>query len=837
MAIQDTDLLLVNRGQQSKRATVKQIKDYVAGTQDPDDAPGFIFTGATLPNDTDEVTFTPRQDTVAFGDITVVQFIYGSQVSQFEENNLLFITDRATGSSGTYKILTVNTSSGSITVDYLVGAVDNVNNVKKGHALSFIQCNPADFSEDSMDSNAKVYVGITQPNPKEQGTLWWHPTDNELRVFEDPNWELVTVNYLTVDKIKERYLSSLSNASATQAERTCDGQITFAAKAYSTATVSSDQSSTLTTKGYVDNAIASSGGDSPPERLDPEHTKSILEFGAKSNGDSLSGGTGNPDNWDYDGYIESNTVAFTKAFKWVCGALNYDDNGNEIPPSYDNEGILITPGWTNRALYFPAGRYRTNRVDTSRFQGENCNANIYGDGDSSIIEAEDDINDTSEGSGAVRIRPKSTRFTIQMRNLQISPGIGKTIRYALEINYIGGGRGKLDGPNDNDLNYFSASGWQGWNNTTTRGGGGGADRNFVTLQNITISRWNKQNPNEDQNTTFLNGICILNAKRPILENVTVWGYKKYVDKDYGVTRDSSGNIVSRDYSKYSQLSLYTEDQRNKTIGLNLDGCYKPVVSNCYVNGQYQIGLSCFTGTEGDGYVDEEGNFVSQEERSEGFLIQNTTITGSYYNVCIRTAPKQAVGDSRPIDISKMQRHPEITVKDCHFSGKGICLYFIGLKYLDIRNNLIFMDGKQGIGNITSNPHRDVPNQVQAIDVRLDACSYVQLEGNKYASGGSESIKRVHVFAQGSNNVTCHPGALDAPLNIASNDCPQWWFRAGGDYAKCNKITVDIDRTPRKDYFNSNGKPTPKVSFASDTGDYLFVYRNNTIESLTPETPE
>ena len=796
MAIQDTDLLLVNRGQQSKRATVKQIKDYVAGTQDPDDAPGFIFTGATLPNDTDEVTFTPRQDTVAFGDITVVQFIYGSQVSQFKENNLLFITDRATGSSGTYKILTVNTSSGSITVDYLVGAVDNVNNVKKGHALSFIQCNPADFSEDSMDSNAKVYVGISQPNPKEQGTLWWHPTDNELRVFEDPNWELVTVNYLTVDKIKERYLSSLSNASATQAERTCDGQITFAAKAYSTATVSSDQSSTLTTKGYVDNAVANNGNPIPPERLGPE-TRSVIEFGAISNGPSLD--INSPEYWDSDAYIAFNTVAFQKAIEWVCGIITYDSDGNEV---YDQD----TPQWTNRALYIPAGRYRMNSINTKKFNGQNNNANIYGDGDSSIIEAEDDIGDEFEGSGAWKFRPNNMRFTIQIRNLQFSPGQGKTIRYALEITYINGFRGYLDGPNDNDLNYFSASGWQGWNNPTTRGGGGGADRNGVTLQNITVSRWNKQNPNEDQNTTFLNGINVLNAKRPIIENCTIWGYKKYVDKDYSGT---------------SQLSLYTEDQRIKTMGMNLDGCYKPVISNCYINGQYQIGLSCFTGTESD----------DNEERSEGFLIQNTTITGSYYNICVRTAPKQAEGDSRPIDISKMQRHPEITVKDCHFSGKGICLYFIGLKYLDIRNNLIFMDGKQGIGNITSNPHRDVPNQVQAIDVRLDACSYVQLEGNKYASGGSEEIKRVHVFAQGSNNVTCHPGALDAPLNIAANDCPQWWFRAGGDYAECNKITVDIDRTPRKDYFNSNGKPTPKVSFASDTGDYLFVYRNNTIESL------
>lgn len=332
-------------------------------------------------------------------------------------------------------------------------------------------------------------------------------------------------------------------------------------------------------------------------------------------------------------------------------------------------------------------------------------------------------------------------------------------------------------------------------------------------------------------TTFINGIAILNAKRPLINNVTIWLYKKYTDKNYGIVRDADNNPIldkddniQYDYNEYAKLDNYV-DQGSKTIGLNLDGCYKPTVLNGYINGQCQIGLSCFTGTLTD----------DKDERSEGFLVQNMTITGSYYNICVRTAPKVTETDSRPIDITKMQRHPEITVKDCHLSGKGICAYFIGVKYLDVRNNLIFMDGKHGIQTILNNSHRDVPNQVQAIDIRLDACSYVQLEGNKYASGGDEKIKRVHVFAQGSNNVTCRPGALDAPLNL-TGDCSQWWFKKGqGDYAPCNKITVDINRTPRKDYFINN-RGTPQVTFDGAITDYLYVYRNTTITSFEDVNP-
>ena len=545
---------------------------------------------------------------------------------------------------------------------------------------------------------------------------------------------------------------------------------------------------------------------------------SVKDFGAKGDGST------------------DDTAAVLSAIRWVTGQNR----------SYNK---------TNRALKFPAGRYLINNIN-HEYDGLGVVASIYGEGDSSVIECKDP-------NGGIALRPKQARSTINVSNLLFSPwtaplapGESRYIDYALWIGY---NNAELTGytTNNNKPDNISDDGkWTGWNNPSVQGGGG-VDRNAVNLQNITVDTWD---PNMAKpRISFTSGIIVMNANRPYIENVTIFIQRKYYpvenlkttdmtsicQKYFGADRPPANSFLlskndliqteadpSWNFTTFATLdkgdrivwsgSRWMKEkippdaldyrpsdrpQNKVTFGLDLDGCYKPIVSNCYCNGQVMMGLSVFKGTDED----------DDNLRNEGFLLENSTFNGPFYGVSVRMPPKNLDDPSNiPFNIGRVGRHPEVTIKDCHMNNRGPSVLAIGLKYLHIHGNLSYCG--------TSFGERYNNNGIQALDFDLTCCSNVTITDNKYGSGTTVELFRHHVYTRASNNLLIEDAMLDAPV---TSDSIPYIFKKDSKFDPNKNITVNIRLKPSDSTYPSASN---LVKFGDDIAECLYTYRN-TIETI------
>jgi hypothetical protein len=188
--------------------------------------------------------------------------------------------------------------------------------------------------------------------------------------------------------------------------------------------------------------------------------------------------------------------------------------------------------------------------------------------------------------------------------------------------------------------------------------GGVAQRNVFRMENCVFE------PYDDADTTssWFNVIVVTGTNRPSFNNIVAW--RTGTDKPNAI--------------------------------LNVDGCYKPIITDCYFNGIATYGISNIRSTD-----------------NEGFLIANTTINGA----------------DTGLYIAQSGRHPEIWVTHCHFNNVVAGVHLENSKYVWLCNNLMYSRA------LTGDSYSDY---------LLDDCDSVTIVENVYRQGTTQIPNRRHV---------------------------------------------------------------------------------------------
>jgi hypothetical protein len=189
--------------------------------------------------------------------------------------------------------------------------------------------------------------------------------------------------------------------------------------------------------------------------------------------------------------------------------------------------------------------------------------------------------------------------------------------------------------------------------------------------------------NADATSSWFNVIVVTGTNRPSFNNVAAW--RQGTDKPNAI--------------------------------LNIDGCYKPIITDCYFNGIATYGISNI-----------------RTDSNEGFLLSNTTINGADTGVYI----------------SQSSRHPEIWIQDCHLNNVVTGVHVVNSKFMWLCRNLMYSRAEDGAAYT---------------DYLLDNCNSVNIIDNVYRAGVNLNRRHVNLI-NGSRFIKISDNGLNADTVIA-----------------------------------------------------------------------
>jgi hypothetical protein len=230
-----------------------------------------------------------------------------------------------------------------------------------------------------------------------------------------------------------------------------------------------------------------------------------------------------------------------------------------------------------------------------------------------------------------------------------------------------------------DLNFSPALPNSGTGFEYTAPEGGVAQRNVFRMENCVFE------PYDDADTTssWFNVIVVTGVNRPSFNNIVAW--RVGTDKPNAI--------------------------------LNIDGCYKPIITDCYFNGIATYGISNI-----------------RTDSNEGFLLSNTTINGADTGVYI----------------SQPSRHPEIWIQDCHLNNVVTGVHVVNSKFMWLCRNLMYSQAADGAAYT---------------DYLLDDCNSVNIIDNVYRAGTALNRRHVNLI-NGSRFIKISENGLNANTVIA-----------------------------------------------------------------------
>jgi hypothetical protein len=154
--------------------------------------------------------------------------------------------------------------------------------------------------------------------------------------------------------------------------------------------------------------------------------------------------------------------------------------------------------------------------------------------------------------------------------------------------------------------------------------------------------------------------------------------------------------------------------------LNINGCYKPIITDCYFNGDAIYGITNL-----------------RNGANEGFLLSNTTINGADTGVYI-----DQVGGLR---------HPEIWISDNHMNNVVANVHIKASKFIWLCRNEMYNQALTGASFQT---------------YKLEDCNSVYILDNIYRSAGTETPNLRHVELTGCTLVRIDDNGLNSASAIA-----------------------------------------------------------------------
>jgi hypothetical protein len=259
--------------------------------------------------------------------------------------------------------------------------------------------------------------------------------------------------------------------------------------------------------------------------------------------------------------------------------------------------------------------------------------------------------------------------------------------------------------------------------------GGVSQRNVFRMENCIF----ESHDDTDLSSSWFNPLVVTGVNRPSFNNVVVW----------------------RDFTTPSDTLL------------DIDGCYKPIITDCYFNGAAEYGIT---------------NVLTNE--NEGFLLSNTTVNG----------PETGVFISQP------GRHPEIWIVDNHINCTVRGIDIRNSKYIWIERNLIFS--------------RDILAGASYTDIYLNGCDGINIKSNMFRGHGGLTLQRRHVELIDCLHVDVHEKRLHAATSIAPFYCD----------ATCGHISLYLPKVPADYDFASY----PADLLESLSEDNIFVITEDSV---------
>jgi hypothetical protein len=209
--------------------------------------------------------------------------------------------------------------------------------------------------------------------------------------------------------------------------------------------------------------------------------------------------------------------------------------------------------------------------------------------------------------------------------------------------------------------------------------GGVANRNVFRMENCVF----EPHVADDATSSWFNVIVVTGTNRPSFNNIAAW--RVGTEKPNAI--------------------------------LNIDGCYKPIITDCYFNGTATYGISNI-----------------RTDTNEGFLLSNTTINGADTGVYI----------------SQPNRHPEIWIQDCHLNNVITGVHVENSKFMWLCRNLMYSRAEDGAAYT---------------DYLLDNCNSVNIIDNIYRGGVNLNRRHVNLI-NGSRFIKISDNGLNADTVIA-----------------------------------------------------------------------
>ena len=191
MALVNTDLLLVNRGDTSTSATVKQIKDYVLKGISSDDDEGLVWVNHPATK-AGEISASPIDGDVGdgrWGLHLLTNLLFGGtpDMSYYNIDDTIVLINMARGNGCAYKITGKNTANYSISISYQSGvSVGGALRVDDRALLFNLGPQP-----EEPEAPFEVIIQNDEPAITEDGLLWWQPFTGEFFISYNNTWFLL----------------------------------------------------------------------------------------------------------------------------------------------------------------------------------------------------------------------------------------------------------------------------------------------------------------------------------------------------------------------------------------------------------------------------------------------------------------------------------------------------------------------------------------------------------------------------------------------------------------------------------------------------------------------
>ena len=184
MPLQSTDLTLVSRGGANANASMTQVKDFVLGGLNTNEA----LTWSNYPVSGNNDVSSPQNTGGKFDYqiITSIQF-KNKDLTAYKDDDVIVLNNLGRGSAGTYRVTGRNTSTGSISVTFIASSADT--KIEAGDRMMVSNLGP----DVDTDQGNVVIINDTQPSGSD-GDLWFQPTTSNFYIY-DGGWVLLNAKY------------------------------------------------------------------------------------------------------------------------------------------------------------------------------------------------------------------------------------------------------------------------------------------------------------------------------------------------------------------------------------------------------------------------------------------------------------------------------------------------------------------------------------------------------------------------------------------------------------------------------------------------------------------